>query len=76
MLETSVMESNDTKSFENILNVYWPVIEKAIEVQAYYNGTKGGANIGTAKICPDVTGEMIEALVKARIQCPIKREVI
>jgi len=70
------MANNDTRSIEDILNTYWPVIEKAIEVQAFYNGTKDGAKIGTAKICPDVVGGMIEELVKARLACPVKREVI
>lgn len=70
------MENELTKSFEDILNIYWPVIEKAIKVQEHYNGTKDGAKVGKALICPDATGEMIEALVKARIEFPIKREVI
>ena len=54
-----------------ILDTYWPVIEKAIEVQAYYNGRKDGVK----KICPDVTAEMIIALIEARKKLPIKREV-
>jgi len=70
------MANSDTRSTDEILNTYWPVIEKAIEVQAFYNGTKDGVKIGTAKICPDVTGELIEELVKARLKCPVKREVI
>lgn len=55
-----------------ILDTYWPVIEKAIEVQAYYNGRKDGV----VKICPNITGEMIEELIKARKACPVKREVV
>ena len=55
-----------------ILDTYWPVIEKAIEVQAYYNGRKDGV----VKICPNITGEMIEELIKARKALPLKREVI
>jgi len=54
-----------------ILDTYWPVIEKAIEVQAHYNGKKDGI----PKICPDVTGEMITELIKARTKLPLKREV-
>jgi len=54
-----------------ILDTYWPVIEKAIEVQAYYNGRKDGV----VKICPNITGEMIEELIKARKALPLKREV-
>ena len=55
-----------------ILDTYWPVIEKAIEVQAYYNGRKDGV----VKICPNITGEMIEELIKARKALPLKREVV
>ena len=55
-----------------ILDTYWPVIEKAIEVQAYYNGRKDGV----IKICPNITGEMIEELIKARKALPLKREVV
>lgn len=51
----------------DILNIYWPVIEAAIKVQEHY--TK-------PIICPDVTGKMIEALIKARKACPVKREEI
>ena len=54
-----------------ILDTYWPVIEKAIEVQAYYNGRKDGV----VKICPNITGEMIEELIKARKALPLNREV-
>ena len=57
--------------YKAILDTYWPVIEKAIEVQGYYNGNKDGVQ----KICSDITGEMINALIKARKACPIKREV-
>ena len=57
--------------YKAILDTYWPVIEKAIEVQAHYNGRNGSE----PKICPDVTGEMITELIKARKACPIKREV-
>ena len=55
-----------------ILDTYWPVIEKAIEVQAYYSGRKDGV----VKICPNITGEMIEELIKARKALPLKREVV
>ena len=55
-----------------ILDTYWPVIEKAIEVQAYYNGRKDGV----VKVCPNITGEMIEELIKARKALPLKREVV
>jgi len=67
------MEQMPIKSCEEILNTYWPVIEKAIEVQAYYNGRAIGQD---AKIAPNVTGELIEALVKARVACPVKREEV
>lgn len=60
-----------TPSSRQILDIYWPVIEKAIEVQAHYNGKDDGV----PKICPDVTGEMIEELIKARKACPVKREL-
>lgn len=53
-------------NYEAILNAYWPVIEKAIEVQKHYRN----------KICPDVTGEMIKELLKARSKYPIIREKI
>jgi len=55
-----------------ILDVYWPVIEEAIKVQSYYNGHGDGVK----KICPDVTGQMIIALIKARKACPVKREEV
>lgn len=55
----------------DILNTYWPVIEKAISVQAWY----GGKTDGVQKICADVVGELIEELIKARKACPVKREV-
>ena len=57
--------------YKRILDTYWPVIEKAIEVQAHYNGRGDGV----VKICPDVTGEMITELIKARKALPLKREV-
>jgi hypothetical protein len=59
-------------SKENILDTYWPVIEAAVEVQAYYNGRKDGV----VKICPDVTCEMITRLIAARKACPVQREVV
>jgi len=52
-----------------ILDTYWPVIEKAIAVQAFYNGRKDGVK----KICADVVGELIEELIKARKALPIER---
>jgi len=58
-------------NYEAILNAYWPVIEQAIEVQKHYNGKLDGV----PKICPDVTGEMIKALVKARLKYPLTRTV-
>lgn len=60
------------EDYKLILDTYWPVIEKAIEVQAYYNGRKDGV----VKICPNITGEMIEELIKARKALPLKREVV
>lgn len=57
---------------KKILDTYWPVIEAAIEVQAYYNGRRDGV----VKICPDVTGKMIEELIKARKALPVKREMV
>jgi hypothetical protein len=53
-------------SEDDILNIYWPVIEEAINVQEYYK----------TRICPDVTGKMLEELTKARKACPVKREEI
>lgn len=52
----------------DILNAYWPVIESAFKVADYYSGKTDG----TRKICPDVTGEMIEELNKAWKQFPVK----
>ena len=60
-----------------ILDAYWPVIEKCIEIQVYYAGKadqKYYKNGEPAQlICPDITGEMIEALIKARKSHPIKQ---
>ena len=46
--------------YKRILDTYWPVIEKAIEVQAYYNGRGDGV----VKVCPNITSEMINELIK------------
>lgn len=58
--------------YKEILDAYWPVIEKAIEVQAHYNGVDDGV----VKVCPDVTGQMIQELIKARKAFPLKREFV
>jgi len=48
--------------FNHILDVYFPVITHIGEVQAWYNGRDDGV----AKIYPNVTGELIKRLIKAR----------
>lgn len=64
-------QMNPMQSYKEILDTYWPVIEKAIEVQGHYNSKKDGVT----RVCPDITGAMIAELIKARKACPIKREV-
>lgn len=53
-----------------ILNLYWPVIEQARNVAAFYTGKDDGV----MKICPDVVGPLIEELNKAQKECFIVRE--
>ena len=58
-------------NYKDILDAYWPVIEACIDVQKHYAGELDGVK----KIAPDVSGKMIEELIKARKAYPIKREV-
>jgi hypothetical protein len=55
---------------KEILDTYWPVIEKAIEVEAYYMGRNEGQ---PKRVCSDVVGSMIIELNKARKVMNIER---
>jgi len=66
MTEVSIASS------ERILDTYWPVIEKAIEVQKYYAGKVNG----TPRVCSDPVGALINELIEARKACPVKRILV
>jgi hypothetical protein len=59
-------------NYKEILDAYWPVIEDCIEIQKHYAGKLDGE----PKIAPNVSGRMIESLVKARKKYPLKREIV
>jgi len=57
---------------DQILDTYWPVIEEAIKLQAWYNGKADGV----VKIAPDSITPLMQELIKARKAMPIKRELV
>ncbi len=59
-------------NYKDILDTYWPVIESCMEIQDHYAGKKDGIQ----KIAPDVSGKMIDELIKARKAYPLKREIV
>ena len=59
-------------NYKDILDAYWPVIEACIDIQGHYSGKIDGV----MKIAPDVSGKMIEELIKARTAFPLKREIV
>jgi len=59
-------------NYKEILDTYWPVIEACVEIQEHY----AGKNDGVQKIAPDVSGVMIDRLIKARKALPLKREIV
>ena len=62
------MESETIK----FLDAWYPVMEAIKGVQEYYNGkNKHNAII----IAPDEVGVLIEAFIKAQLECGVKREI-
>ena len=70
--------------YQKIINIYWPVIEAAIEVQKDYAGGKKIVRENgiekeiekPARIAPNSVGYLIETLIRARLKMPIKREIV
>lgn len=57
--------------YKAILDTYWPVIEKAIEVRKHYMGENEG---DPKRVCSDVVGALIVELNKSVNACHIIRE--
>lgn len=58
-----------TDQTELILGNYWPIIEAARKVRAHYDGSLDGIR----KVCPDASGELIEALNLAERTLMVER---
>ena len=62
------MEVTDHKL---VLDAYWPIIEKARKVKAYYMGENPGE---PKRICSDVVGEMIEEIQRVESEINVVKE--
>jgi hypothetical protein len=62
--------------YKLILDVYWPVIEACIDIQADYAGKLNNKHKDKPRVAPDSVGYMVNTLIKARKQIPLKREII
>ena len=60
--------------YKLILDVSWPVIEACIDIQADYLGKL--PNGKGPRIAPDSVGKMVNALIQARKEIPLKREIV
>jgi hypothetical protein len=62
--------------YKVVLDVYWPVIEACIDIQADYLGKLPNKYFEKPRVAPDSVGKMVNALIQARKQLPLKREIV